>query len=499
MGISLRQSDNLDRLPPERVEAGRIAPWHKPRDTWDVVIARAVGACGLTGFAALLTWLAAPAALPYVVLGGIGLAGAAWAKDHIVFERVRGVPVSAARLARVAPDAALDPSSLLAGLLGVDQTYAGAVVPAQQTYSPTFHQAVSTAAAQPAEPAALLPPAPVPVLSDTWLGWLDTQPHLLVAGRTGDGKTTLGNALLGRCISAGDEIAVIDPKWQPGKWRGCDPLAGSLDYGELYDALETVGAELDARYQEFNAGRPGETFPRLRVVIDEVPTIILGAIVGGKIINKRRFQQWLTFATKLGSIAREVNVNVWLFSQSPLIKDLYFSSAMRENFTRIALASQVRDLLAEESNKATKEALISLTRGQRFTAAMEYRSEYYVLDMADVPRIAQERVSAPRVWLPSARPVQAPVDYACPPAAKARDDGTVRVSVPPPNPVDAYRTVERTRGFADDDSRIAWLAYHTTLGTREIREIVGCHYPRVVAVAGDVRRRKEARSGSARR
>ena len=449
MAPIIRQTDNADALPPYS-GTREASPYPTPRTLvldWRglAVVCAFLLFGGLVGWwlvgddiRAWVRWGSGGAVL--WVAGGLGVLFAV--RALLLVEQPGGYKVFVWQSRQINPGAFIDVQHAHASTSGR--------LLAQQTITYPQQAKVIEGTAQVVEPAALLPPAPVPVLSDTWLGWLDTQPHLLVAGRTGDGKTTLGNALLGRCISAGDEIAVIDPKWQPGKWRGCDPLAGSLDYGELYDALETIGAELDARYQEFNAGRPGETFPRLRVVIDEVPTIILGAIVGGKIINKRRFQQWLTFATKLGSIAREVNVNVWLFSQSPLIKDLYFSSAMRENFTRIALASQVRDLLAEESNKATKEALISLTRGQRFTAAMEYRSEYYVLDMADVPRIAQERVSAPRVWLPSARPVQAPVDYARPPAAKARDDGTVRVSV-------AAGAIVYPQGVTSTNGRIAWL------------------------------------------
>ena len=49
--------------------------------------------------------------------------------------------------------------------------------------------------------------------------------------------------------------------------------------------------------------------------------------------------------------------------------------------------------------------------------------------------------------------------------------------------------------FVDDSARIGWLAYHTKLGTREIREIVGCKYNLVVAVAGNVRRLKKQRTG----
>ena len=434
MPHTTRQYDNADALPPTNGSDG--SPYEQPRVRarldWPAEIARWIGgiAAGLLLYwligADVRYWLSTPEgsaikALAFVVV-------LAFVARRLILVRQPG-----GYLVALWRTTAIDAQAIVMARLDVERTHAGTAgrLLAQQTYSPTITSAPQLPAPDVVDGVLVDdgPAAPEPIGADVWLPWLDALPHLLIAGRTGDGKTTLGNALLGRCINAGDEIAVIDPKYQPGKWRGCTPLAGSLDYDDLYNALEVIGAELDARYQEFNQGRPGETFPRLRVVIDEVPTIILGAIVGGKIINKRRFQQWLTFATKLGSIAREVNVNVWLFSQSPLIKDLYFSSSMRDNFNRIALASQVRDLLSEESNRATKEALINLTRGKAFTAAMEYRSTYYVLDTSTVPQIAQERVSAPHIWTPASAPQIAPMPPARPVVSAYQASKVERASV----------------------------------------------------------------------
>ena len=473
MPIQIRQHDNADQLPP--TNGGDPSPYELPRQRprldWPSEIARWVGGIVLllvvywlvggdvrewlgTWEGGAVRWLVIFVALVYA------------ARRMILVRQPGGYLVALWQATRI------DAERVVMARLDVERTHAGTAGRqlAQQTYSPTITSTPQLSAGDAVDGGLVEDVPPEAINADTWLPWLDALPHLLVAGRTGDGKTTLGNALLGRCINAGDEIAVIDPKWQPGKWRGCAPLAGSLDYDQLYDALEAIGAELDARYQEFNQGRPGETFPRLRVVIDEVPTIILGAIVGGKIINKRRFQQWLMFATKLGSIAREVNVHVWLFSQSPLIKDLYFSSSMRDNFNRIALASQVRDLLSEESNKATKEALINLTRGKAFTAAMEYRSTYYVLDTSSVPQIAQERVTQPHVWTPTNARQFAPQSAARPVvSASVRPSETMRASFTPADllstPVGADG---RTDGPADEGKTRLYLKAMAAAGkTRE--------------------------------
>ena len=60
----------------------------------------------------------------------------------------------------------------------------------------------------------------------------------------------------------------------------------------------------------------------------------------------------------------------------------------------------------------------------------------------------------------------------------------------PTDPMTRYGAMK----FVDDSARIGWLAYHTKLGTREIREIVGCKYNLVVAVRA-TRRLKEAKTG----
>ena len=265
---------------------------------------------------------------------------------------------------------------------------------------------IGGALADVAPQAPALPDSAPSLVSDSdWLDWISQQPHLMIAGKTGDGKTTMCNALLGRCIDDGDEIVVIDPKSQPGKWRGIPPLAGSLDYDDLYAALDTIKDELVSRYQEFNQGRPGDSFPRLRVVIDELPVILLGAKVGDRVVDKARFQKWLTFGTMLGSIAREVNINVWLCTQSPLVKDIYLSSMMLDNFSRLVLTSQVRDLLNEQRDPKKTAAMMALVHGERYQAAMEYRGDYYMLDTASVPQMARADVRRPKVWQAPAAPV----------------------------------------------------------------------------------------------
>ena len=50
--------------------------------------------------------------------------------------------------------------------------------------------------------------------------------------------------------------------------------------------------------------------------------------------------------------------------------------------------------------------------------------------------------------------------------------------------------------FTSHAARIGWLAWNTDLGTRKIREIVGCDYNDVVRIAGLVRAKKTTKTGS---
>lgn len=255
--------------------------------------------------------------------------------------------------------------------------------------------------------------APAGVPSSDWLRWIDDAPHLMIAGRTAAGKTTLASAILAERIQGGDEVLVIDPHDQPDKWYGIQAVGGGRQYGAILAMLDRVVAEMDARYQAFNGGTPTAAFPRLTVLVDEVP-----AIMDACLNEKRKMidARWSNFARQLGSEARKVRISVILLTQSALVQDIGVNTAMRKNFSRIALGDETRQLLNEETKSERRETLAELIRGQAHPAVMEYKGEIHMLNTADVPTLAAQNVrSFVRVWRPSAAimppaPAQTPIN-----------------------------------------------------------------------------------------
>ena len=332
------------------------------------------------------------------------------------------------------------------------------------------------------------------IVPDTdWLRWIDRTPHLLIAGRTEAGKTTLAEAILAERIQSGDELLIFDPHYQPGKWHNLPAIGGGRDFDGILSMLPILIGELDDRYKRFNDGMKTEQFRRLTILLDEVPAIIGETYEttpsGGKRIIDDR---WLRFAKRLGSEARKVRMSVILLSQSTLVDDLLINTAHRENFIRIGLGDKARALLSEEKDTKRRQAGYDLLRGQAHPAAMEYRSDYHVLNTERVPDLAQRAVGHLATIWEAPTPAEPP-RLAQRAVAKAQAPTVARASVAVA-PLDIYKGMT----FADDAARIGWLAFHTKLGTREIREIVGCNYNDVVAVAGDVRRRKALKEAKAR-
>lgn len=240
-----------------------------------------------------------------------------------------------------------------------------------------------------------------------WLDWCDRAPHLLIAGRTDAGKTTTATALLAERAQAGEQIAVFDPHHQPGKWLGLPTIGGGRDFEAILSGLADVVREMDARFKAFSRGTPTEAFPRLTVLVDEVPAIYDMCV---KISGSRRTvidDRYPQFARRCGSEARKVRLSVWLLSQSHLVQDIGINVAMRENFGRIALGDKARDLLIEEPLREVRDGLVALLRDRPYPAAMEYRNRYYVLDNAGIPALAARAVGGmAQPWQPSAAPAR---------------------------------------------------------------------------------------------
>lgn len=427
MPVSIRQIDNADKLPPERATQGRSAPWSRGAIDPGVVLfggAFVLLVCLLV--VPLFAWMFGAAIRDWLTYGDgawlsrvvIGL-GLLWLVGKVarswMFVRVDGRMLPTRSMMRI------DAQTVISGEQAIHATYAGAVVPAQITYSPTI-QAPKELTAGPAV-TDVTPRGPALIPDVDWRAWIDRTPHLMIAGRTEAGKTTLAEAIIAERAIRGELLLVLDPHYQPGKWCGLPAIGGGRGYGDVLDALGGVMAELDSRYEEFNRGRRTDEFDRLTVFVDEVPALVEWCF-DGKALRDRR---WMSFAKQLGSEARKVRLSVILMTQSPLVQDIMINSRMRENFNRIALGDQAGELLTEERDPKRRAALTDLLRGRQYTAAMEFRNEVHVLDTTNVPMLAQRPITPARTWSPApAIPAGQPSIAV---AAARQPDATARASI----------------------------------------------------------------------
>lgn len=409
------QRDDIDKIPPTAKDS---PPWPtpatRPRQDWRVVAVL----CGSALASILILWMLAGADIHRWMSFGWGGMALKWAlggaaaiillrqiRALLIVEQPGGYRLLLWQIARADGPAVLD------GIIDVQRTYAG--TPFRNVAAYTLSSSGQPALPQLPGPATpLLPALGLGLVPEAdWLGWTDQLPHVLCAGRTDAGKTTLAEAIIARRANAGDRLVILDPHYQAGKWLGLPAIGGGEDYAAIYAAFGELMRESAQRYQQFGAGQPTEAFQRLTVIVDEVPAIIQEAVINGKIINQRRYAAWLAFASKLGSTARKVRISVILLSQSHLIRDIYISSAMRENFSRIALGDKAAELLREEPDSKRRGMLLDLLRGRRYPAAMEYRGDWYALRNDDIPQLARLAIARPEAWQAAATPAaKSPLD-----------------------------------------------------------------------------------------
>jgi hypothetical protein len=426
--MSLFIHDNADKVPPRPAEAPHRlisgADFDSRRRAsidfpWHVSVALSIVLLALLGL--VVWWLVGWAArnpgvaetgqlLLLTLIFALAVAGAAWAIVALYLSLVARygqalrAHVERTRLGNAAPLQAIvgqsirDVQAIEAAAIGLELGRAPYTkYPLLSTLSEGNKESAETTIYGTGEGSET--PGGVP--SADWLRWIDETPHLMIAGRTNAGKTTLASAILAERIQAGDEALIIDPHDQPDKWFGVAAIGGGRRYDEILLMLDQVVAEMDARYQAYNDGTPTSAFSRLTVLVDEVPAIMDACLNEHRRIVDGR---WSQFARKLGSEARKVRISVILLTQSPLVQDIGLNIQMRKNFSRIALGDETRRLLSEERNTDRRKQLEELIRGQAHPAVMEYQSEIHVLNTADVPTLAQQDVRPfVRAWRPSVR------------------------------------------------------------------------------------------------
>lgn len=233
---------------------------------------------------------------------------------------------------------------------------------------------------------------------DTYLPWLLELHHAMIAGGTGTGKTTLARVVLGERLRMGYSGLVVDPKGK--EWYGLPVVGGGRRFADILGTLDAVRAEMDRRFEAY--GRGVRDFEPLVVLVDEVPDIMEACRdIRRRVVDGR----WQLFVKQLGSLAREVQISVILLTQSPLVEDIGMNSAMRKNFTRVALGDEAPALINEERDVERRRTLREQLKGQAYPAALYRRGEVHLLDTSAIPTLAERPVRDVSGWeVPAPQP-----------------------------------------------------------------------------------------------
>jgi len=429
-GPLIVQKDDVDKVPKTPTDS---PPWlqvaHPRRQDWRVVAT--LCAFGLIGLL-LLWWLIGADVREWVAYswgglvvkaaigGALALVALHQLKRLLLVEQPGGYKLLLWQTAQA------NGADVIGHSLRVQETYAGTPFRNVAAYTLTQPQAkaIDATPQQIIDMGALPAPGLALAPDDTWLPWLLEVPHTMIAGSTGTGKTTLARIAVAERLRAGYAGIVVDPKGK--EWFGLPVVGGGRKFPEILGTLDDVRAEMGRRFEAYGNGE--RSFSPLVIVVDEVPDIMDACLD-----DRRRLVdgRWSRFVRQLGSLAREVQISVILLTQSPLVEDIGMNSAMRKNFSRIALGDEAPILIREERDPKRRAELQNLLRGQGYPAAMYRRGEVHLLDTVNVPSLAARGVSNAQAWQPTPRKAISTADAVSKYQAWARrlDDAAWRAEV----------------------------------------------------------------------
>lgn len=244
-------------------------------------------------------------------------------------------------------------------------------------------------------------PSITPVPASEWLQWINRQPHVILAGATGKGKTVTAKPIIAPRIEAGEQLLILDP--HADYWFGLQVFGGGENWEEISDAIAAVCAEYKARqdareiYRRSKHGSmPVAAFKRLTVVLDEAFLTCLHLNTA----PKGKATPWESFAEVLGSGARKVNISVIMLTQTANVEDIEISGPLRENFTRIAVdARSIKLMIArEETVPERKQQLYEALIGLQYPATTVVETSVELLDRTGFDQLPDPHVSAANNW-----------------------------------------------------------------------------------------------------
>ena len=182
------------------------------------------------------------------------------------------------------------------------------------------------------------------------------QPHLLIAGSTGSGKSVLINSLiyaaLYRCPGT-LQLVLIDPKRV--ELKDYTTLPHCIKYAsEPHQITATLAGcveLMEARYKRFIAGQKRSTEPHIYIIIDEFADLIQTADKAAE-----------NHITRLARLGRAANMHLMLATQSPSRQVI--TAPIKSNLTsRVALRCEEAIESRQVINSKGAEALPAVGYG----------------------------------------------------------------------------------------------------------------------------------------
>lgn len=166
------------------------------------------------------------------------------------------------------------------------------------------------------------------LLGETMLGeplWIDLvqNPHMLVAGTTGSGKSTVLHSIIANMLLYPNvKLHLIDPKnIEFFKYQSMKKVNVVFNYNEAVDLLDSLCVEMDRRYGLIRLGDQSvKDLPYLVVVIDEFADLSLQDTSG----------KFHTLLCRLAQKSRAAGIHIICATQRPSVNII--DGAIKANF-----------------------------------------------------------------------------------------------------------------------------------------------------------------------
>ncbi len=216
---------------------------------------------------------------------------------------------------------------------------------------------------------------------------IQSAPHIGIIGKTGDGKTTTGEAII-RLLHG--EAFVVDPKWWRGKWGGLAAVGIDDDagYSQIATGLRAVFAEFNRR-RIYKRDNPNATFTDLWLIWDEINDTMEEIADAG--VPLRRLLR----------VGREYNVHVLFFPQSDRVGALGLDGHgdAVDNVLWVYLGADARKvvnrLVADKKmDTANAQYILGLAR----PCVVAHRGQHYAVDVSNAVALAQGHLTTMSSW-----------------------------------------------------------------------------------------------------